>query len=136
MNILITLPKHLIEKIILGEKKFEMRKCLPKYMRIGVDGFFVVEKGTDDVRCWCRVDETYISIIDRCSAGYFANLENLANKVKVSENYIEKYANGKKIYLWKIGKVNVFECLGRGSLGVDKNPQQFAYCPLSYGESF
>ena len=28
MNILITLPKDLLEKIISGEKKFEMRKCL------------------------------------------------------------------------------------------------------------
>lgn len=35
MNILITLPKHLIEKIVSGEKKFEMRKCLPKHMKIG-----------------------------------------------------------------------------------------------------
>ena len=57
MNILITLPKDLLEKIISGEKKFEMRKCLPKNMRIGEDGFFVVEKGSDEVRCWCRVDK-------------------------------------------------------------------------------
>ena len=57
MNILITLPKDLIEKIISGEKVYEMRKCLPKNMTIGVDGFFVVEKGTSDVRCWCRVDK-------------------------------------------------------------------------------
>lgn len=56
MNILITLPKHLIEKIMSGEKKYEIRKCLPKSMRLGEDGFFVVEKGTDEVRCWCRVD--------------------------------------------------------------------------------
>ena len=44
MNILITLPKDLLEKIISGEKEFEMRKCLPKHMKIGEDGFFVVEK--------------------------------------------------------------------------------------------
>lgn len=48
----------------------------------------------------------------------------------------EKYANGKKVYLWKIGKVLYFENLCRDSLFVDKNPQQFAYCPLSYGESY
>lgn len=66
MNILITLPKHLIDKILSGEKEFEMRKCLPKKMKIGEDGFFVVEKGTDNVRCWCRVDEvreTYIDVL-------------------------------------------------------------------------
>lgn len=32
INILITLPKGLIEKIITGEKLFEMRKCLPKHI--------------------------------------------------------------------------------------------------------
>jgi len=48
MNILITLPKNLLEKILSGEKKYEMRKCLPKNMKLGEDGFFVVEKGTDE----------------------------------------------------------------------------------------
>lgn len=136
MNILITLPKHLIDKIIKGEKKFEMRKCMPKQMRIGMDGFFVVEKGTDEVRCWCRVDKFYYTYLDQYSVGWFANLEEVANRVCVSPEYIGKYADGKKVYLWKIGKVNVFECLSRNSLFVDRNPQQFAYCPLSYGESF
>jgi len=130
MNILITLPKDLLEKIISGEKKFEMRKCLPKNMKIGEDGFFVVEKGTDDVRCWCRVDEVRETYIDHYSAGWFAS------RLCVPEEYIEKYANGKKVYLWKIGKVLNLQDLTRGSLFVDKNPQQFAYCPLSYGESY
>lgn len=130
MNILITLPKDLLENIIAGKKKFEMRKCLPKNVKIGVDGFFIVEKGTDDVKCWCRIDG-YIGInMDYFSAKWYAH------KVCVSEQYILKYANGKKLYLWKIGKVIKIENLKRESLIVDKNPQQFAYCPLSYGESF
>lgn len=130
MNILITLPKNLIKDIIYGKKRFEMRKCLPKYMRIGVDGFFVVEKGTNEVRCWCRVDAVMENYIDHYSAGW------LASRLCVPEEYVERYANGKKVYLWKIGKVITFECLIRDSLGVDRNPQQFAYCPLSYGESY
>ena len=113
-----------------------MRKCLPKRMRIGEDGFFVVEKGTNKVRCWCRVDNTYNTIIDRYCAGWRPNLKRVASLVCVSEEYIEKYANGKKVYLWKIGKVRTFECLDRSSLFINKNPQQFAYCPLSYGESY
>lgn len=107
-----------------------MRKCLPKYMRIGEDGFFVVEKGTDEIRCWCRVDESLPVFINNNNAKLYTD------KVCVSEAYIEKYAKGKKIFLWKIGKVKIFENLKRDSLIVDKNPQQFAYCPLSYGESF
>lgn len=130
MNILITLPKNLLDNIINGRKKFEMRKCLPKNMKIGEDGFFVVEKGTDDVRCWCRVDE-----VKETSVNYFS-AKMLAHCLCVSEEYIVKYAKDEKVYLWKIGKVIVLEDLKRDSLVVDRNPQQFAYCPLSYEESY
>lgn len=130
MNILITLPKDLIEKIISGEKVYEMRKCLPKNMTIGVDGFFVVEKGTSDVRCWCRVDKAIDTYLDHYCAAWFAR------PTCVSEEYMLKYADGKKVYLWRIGKVIKIDVLDRSSLGVDINPQQFAYCPLSYGESY
>jgi len=130
MNILITLPKNLIEKIISGEKKYEMRKCLPKEMKIGEDGFFVVEKGTNIVRCWCRVDGATQIPIGQVMADIYSKL------LCVTPQYIINYAKGKRVYLWEIGKVNVLQDLERGSLFVDKNPQQFAYCPLSYGESY
>lgn len=130
MNILITLPKHLIDSIIRGEKLYEMRKCLPKHMKIGEDGFFVVEKGTNDVRCWCRVDDVRETYINYFSAHWYAS------HLGVSVDYINRYAAGRKVYLWKIGKVMKLSDLDRGSLFVDKNPQQFAYCPLSYGESY
>lgn len=130
MNILVTLPKNLLEKIISGEKKFEMRKCLPKHMRIGEDGFFVVEKGTDEIRCWCRVDGVVDATVDYYGA------KGLASILCISEEYIVKYAKGKTVFLWKIGKVIEFENLKRDSLMIAENPQQFAYCPLSYGESF
>lgn len=103
MNILITLPKNLIEDIISGKKKYEMRKFQPKYMRVGKEGFFVVEKGTDKIRCWCRVDAVRKPIID----------------------------SKQRVYLWKIGKVKVFDCLKRDPLLIKKNPQQFAYYVIS-----
>ena len=131
MNILITLPKNLLEKIISGEKKYEMRKCLPKNMKIGEDGFFVVEKGTDEVRCWCRVD----SYIHTGMNAYVA--DRFSDDLCVSPQFILNYAPaGKDVYLWQIGKVIAFDCLDRNSLFVDKNPQQFAYTPLSCGESY
>ena len=135
MNIVITLPKDLIEKIISGKKKYEMRKCLPKSMKIGVDGFFVIEKGTDNVRCWCRVDGVQKVFFD-----YF-HTKLFAPRLCVSESYIMEYAFGKSVYmksvyLWKIGKVKTFEHLKREELLVDRNPQSFAYAPLSWGESF
>lgn len=130
MNILITLPHLLVEKIISGEKKFEMRKCLPKNMKIGQDGFFVVEKGTNNIRCWCRVDYYMSPYVDSYNASRFTK------HLCVSGEYIARYAKNDKIYLWRIGKVIVFKNLKREELFVDRNPQQFAYCPLSYGESY
>lgn len=131
MNILVTLPTKLIEDIVSGKKQFEMRKTLPKHMEIGEDGFFVVEKGTDNVKCWCRVDEVLEYIINTLSVDY------LARVLCVSSEFVIKYAPiGSKVYLWKIGKVNKFQDLCRDSLIVDRNPQSFVYCPLSYGESF
>lgn len=130
MNILITLPKHLIDSIIRGEKLYEMRKSVPKFMKIGEDGFFAVEKGTNNVRCWCRVDAVNGTFVDHYSASWFEKF------LCVSDEYIVRYAADKKVYMWRIGKVIELSDLDRGSLFVDKNPQQFAYCPLSYGESY
>lgn len=130
MNILITLPKHLIDCIISGQKLYEMRKSLPKYMRIGWDGFFAVEKGTSNVCCWCRVDDVNYTFIDHDSATWYAS------RLCVDEDYIRRYAGDDNVYMWKIGKVIELSDLDRSSLFVDKNPQQFAYCPLSEGESY
>lgn len=130
MNILITLPKHLIDRIIRGEKLYEMRKSIPKLMKVGEDGFFAVEKGTSNVRCWCRIDDIRATFIDHYSAVWYVS------RLCVNEEYIERYAADRKVYLWKIGKVIELSDLDRGSLFIDKNPQQFAYCPLSYGESY
>lgn len=131
MNILITLPKHLLEKIMSGEKKFEMRKSLPKNMKLGEDGFFAVEKGTDEVKCWCRVDKIIETIMNNSIA------ERYAEDLCVSPQFILNYAPvGTKVYLWRVSKVIKLQDLCRGSLFIDKNPQQFAYTPLSYGESY
>ena len=129
MNVLITLPKHLIDKIISGEKKYEMRKCLPKNMRIGEDGFFVVEKGTDKIRCWCSVYRVIKGFASDYSAAYFAPY------LCVPEAYVRRYAKDKMVYLWKIGIVVTYNGLKRDSLLIKRNPQNFAYCPLSYGKS-
>ncbi|MBQ2123098.1 MAG: hypothetical protein IKA00_08865 [Prevotella sp.] len=130
MNILITLPKHLIDAILKGDKLYEMRKSYPKNLIIGQDGFFAVEKGTSNVRCWCRVDDIRETFIDHYSASWYVS------RLCVNEEYIERYAATQKVYLWKIGKVMELSDLDRGSLFVDKNPQSYAYCPLSYGESY
>lgn len=129
MNVLITLPKQLIDSIISGEKIYEMRKGLPKFIKIGEDGFFAVEKGTSKVRCWCRIDSVYGTFIDTKNAAWYAE------RLCVNEDYVRKYANGKQVCFWKIGKVIEISDLDRNNLIDGKNPQQFAYCRRSFGES-
>lgn len=130
MNILITLPKPLIDCIISGEKTFEMRKTIPKMMVLGVDGFFVVEKGTSDVRCWCRVDDICETVISSHAVSSYSS------HLCVDEEYIMKYAKNKTVYLWKIGKVITLSDIESKRIFVGRNPQQFVYCPFSYGQPY
>ena len=80
MNVLITLPKHLLDKIISGEKKYEMRKCFPKNIKLGKDGFFVVEKGTNEVKCWCRVDFIVEVTMNEPVAVHYAGVLGVSSK--------------------------------------------------------
>ena len=133
MNVLITLPKYLIDAIISGQKRYEMRVTKPLQMKLGEDGFFCVEKGSDVVRCWCRCDRIQKAYTKH---NPFAGWDGL---LCVSRLYIDEYVRNKEyVYMWHIDKVIVFEdgSLYRDSLIVDRNPRQFAYCPLSHGESY
>lgn len=122
MNVVITLPKHLLDKIISGDKKFEMRKSIPRKMIIGKDGFFVVEKGTDDVRCWCRVDKIEEFRLNQTMAVKYSN------SLCVSSDFIMNYAPpGTKVYLWVISIVIELEGISRNMILDSKNPQSFAY---------
>ena len=133
MNVLITLPKNLIDAIISGEKTFEMRSVKPQLMECSEDGFFCVEKGTDNVRCWCQCDYTLKLDADEVLYGFWS--ERLA----VDVGYVKLYCSNKRmVYMWHIAEVVEFHGSGikRDELYVDRNPQQFAYCPLSYGRTY
>lgn len=132
MNIVITLPPHLVEAFIRGEKTAELRKSHPLYLKAGEDGFFIVTKGTRFVSCWCRVSE-----IKKLDKNYTLTAEE-KQSLFVDDYWINKYReNRKPCYIWKTDKIKCFSpAITIDELMVDKAPQQFAYCPLSYGESF
>lgn len=132
MNIVITLPPHLVEAFIRGEKTAELRKSYPLNLRIGEDGFFIVTKGTRNVSCWCRISQ--IKILKK---GWTITDED-KQSLFVDSYWIEKYRkNQKQCYLWKTDKIKVLSpAISIKELMVERAPQQFAYCPLSFGESF
>lgn len=55
MNIIITLPTHLELAFEMGQKTIELRSQYPRHLRVGEDGFFVVQKGMKGVSIWCRI---------------------------------------------------------------------------------
>lgn len=129
MNVLITLPKELIEQLLCGHKKFEMRKSFPTNLKLGSDGFFVVEKGTHNIRCWCKVDFVMIRNIGPIEA------QNLSWDLCVSAEFIRDYArDGKPVLLWGIGCVIELNGLTTKDLGIKTNPQSFVYCPWSLND--
>lgn len=132
MDIVITLPKHLVEAFIRGDKTAELRKSRPLYLKTGEDGFFIVTKGTGVVLCWCRVSE--IKKLDKNTT----LTEEEKKSLFVDDFWVEKYRNNSKhCYIWKIDKVKrLYPPVTLHELMIDKAPQQFAYCFLSYGVSF
>ena len=123
MNIAITLPNRFVQAIIKGEKTIEMRKSYPKHCYSGEDGFFVIEKGTDNT-----------------SLDYLIEMQWTKWGSHICVSWREFYDYCKKsseVYFWFIDKVKVFsQPLHKKDLVIDKNPQSFCYTPLSYGESF
>lgn len=133
MNVVVTLPKKLINAIIDGRKSFEMRSWCPRKLRVKEDGFFCVEKGTKNVHCWCRVDRFLVPI------DYEGFWKAHGERLCVSKEWYDKYVQGRKyVRIWCIGKVIKFEktlSLDK-DLFVDRAPQSYVYTPLSYGECF
>lgn len=125
MDVLITLPKHLIEKILSGEKTIEMRKKFPKKLEIGNDGFFVVEKGTKNVRCWCKVSKEERHLM------HPINLCKYAPRICVSKEYMLKYAPPPEFAsFWFISEVRELSNVTIQNLDIHRNPQSFEYVPI------
>lgn len=128
MNVVLTLPKHLIANLISGNKRIEMRKSFPIHFNIGIDGFFACEKGTTEIKCWCRIDRIEkVQDISRVPS-------EMQTSICVSEDYIKRYAQNKKIYFWHIGKCIEFTTpldLHR-NFNLKRAPQSYAYAPSKY----
>lgn len=137
MNVVITLPQRLSQAIISGTKKIEMRKSNPKNLNAGIDGFFVIEKGSDNVVCWCRVSRiNKIYLFNKQLRDWW--YDTIGNDICISREEFHAYCRTTDImYLWIIDKTIKFSPnLHKSDLIIDKNPQSYCYAPLSYGESF
>lgn len=123
MNVVITLPEHLIKAIIWGEKFFEIRSKKPLRFDKNKDVVFVAQKGSKEVPLYFTIQRFlyYDGITDR---------KYLAKKAAVSVDYIDNYLKGKKVICaWVIGCACKVDCPFSlySDLKINKNPQSFIY---------
>lgn len=123
MDIAITLPKELWEKVVSGEKAYELRRDFPRKLRIGTDRVYVILKGTAKVVGYFKVTAAHkVQIHDAVMR---------SRQIGVEPEWIARYLNygNKSGHLWNIGDVTVFSPheLSLVDLHLKSNPQSFCY---------
>lgn len=123
MDIAITLPKNLWEKVVSGEKAYELRRDFPRKLRIGADKVYVILKGTTKVVGYFKVMKAFqVRIHDAVMH---------SRLIGVEPEWIARYLDygNKSGYLWLIGDVTVFSPHEKSivNLHLKSNPQSFCY---------
>lgn len=132
MNVVLTLPNHLLSLFLSGQKTAELRKSFPTKLNVGKEGFFFIEKGTDSCYAWCRVKS--IVKFERSSLMDI----NTLRAICVSDRWVSDYREGAKCsYVWYVDKVVRFKYpMHRGYFFLNHNPQSFAYAPSFSSELY
>lgn len=125
MDIAITLPKTLWEKIVSGEKQIELRKNFPKDFNVNVDKVYVCLKGTEFIAGFFKV-LSFAPMLAECVCAYHDIPPKIAVPIKWIDNYVK---NSSWVYLWYIDYVVPFAGNGcyRSLYNLKKNPQSFVY---------
>lgn len=125
MDIAITLPRSLWNKIVSGEKSIELRKVRPNLFNAWRDRVYVVTKGSNEVVGYFYI-ECFMATTLSCLMVSHRWLEQIA----VSQEWVSTYIEGSKlIYLWFIGKcVSFNKSADRNfDMRLKNNPQCFTY---------
>lgn len=125
MDIAITLPKSLWDKIVSGEKSIELRKNRPYHYDIDFDRVYIVLKGSNDI-----VGYFIIADFVATSPACLMTSPNWLKQIAVSQEWISHYIEGATlVWLWYIGKVVQYkEPLSRPfTMKLKNNPQSYIY---------
>lgn len=124
MNIVITLPQELITKILLGEKRYEIRKTLPQLLQLEASWVYVVKKGTSEVPLAFNVNNLLYG------NKYMELWKSMQGKAGIPLEWYLKYVkDAKRICIWSISKRIYFidPIDVKKDLMIEMNPQQFSY---------
>lgn len=127
MDVVITLPRHLIDAISDGRKKIEIRKAKPIDFSPTVNKIYVCEKGTGLVKICFTVNQ-FVRVWHTDDFW-----ESYGKLLCIPKSWYDKYTeNRKNIYAWVIKEVwcfkkptGLYECLG-----VPYAPQSFTYVKI------
>lgn len=125
MDIAITLPRSLWNKIVSGEKAIELRKVFPKHFNAWRDRVYVVIKGLTVV-----VGYFYVECFMATSPSCLMDSRVWIEMIGVSKDWISDYVKGSElVYLWFIDKVVSFhgEADRNFDMRLKNNPQCFTY---------
>ena len=125
MDIAITLPSSLWDKIVSGEKTIELRKNFPKDFCFKYDRVYVLLKGTTKIAGFF-----YVSSFEDFYAESINDFDPILSKISVPKQWIINYVGySSLVYLWHIRKVVPFvNFLDRSYIWNKKtNPQSYFY---------
>ena len=132
MDIVITLPEDLWNEICAGNKEYECRKRIPRNFFRDTDKCFVIIKGTTNVVGWFNICQFLSCVyVDEIKEKYL-------NKLSISKEWFDKYSKREDVlHLWEIDSVVYLFSMPQNRdsfLGLDFNPQSYAYCHPKYTE--
>lgn len=125
MDIAITLPRSLWDKIVSGEKTIELRKNFPKMFHVNSDKIYVILKGTKQVAGYFQV-----SSFEYFYAESISDFKPILAKISVPRQWIVNYVGySSVVYLWHIRYVHPFvKHIERRSIwNMKSNPQSYVY---------
>ncbi len=126
MDIAITLPKNLWDKICSGEKQFECRKYIPRNFMRDYDKVWVIIKGTNKVAGFFKIDN-FLTCVEVSEVA-----EKYLDKICIDKSWLEQYTRHEDVLqLWQIGSVLYELAIPQNReefLDLLRNPQKYAYC--------
>ena len=127
MNIIITLPQSLWERIVTGEKTIELRKTTPKNFNCATDKCYVILKGTHILAGWIYLD----SIQTKPKTEPIT--EAITACITVPRIWIDYYlANSHKYSLWYIRTHVEYDDIDDAweLFNINTNPQSYIYTDI------
>lgn len=127
-NIIITLPKFLWESIVKGEKRYEIRKNLPRLFSTNDSKCYVIIKGTDIVAGYISITGFYSDIYKK------ENCSRIAKVACVPDEWVSKYLKeSQRFWAWRVAKVCVFkkQISAKRVFSIKSNPQSYVYTDVS-----